>query len=735
MGLLNKTTKSLSGNMAFLTRAFQGWLGFLGVRELTRMSDEMQNLFNRLKLTTGSLEAAQGAMGTLLALAQRTNQSISGVGEIFNRLAVSLKGSGASVGELATLTESLINSFRLAGATTTETTNTIIQLSQAFASGELRGQELRSVMEQNATLAGLLRERFGQDIYKKAADGAIRVTDVLKILAANQTRINEEAKKLAPTFEQTLTKSMNTFSVAVGEINEKFGLSSIFANVMEVAMQKLGLALAVAGSAAVVFAVVRLPALIKAINALRIATLALVTTNPLLAALTAISVVTVLVISNFDSLVEKVKWVGGWFLDLAANIRESMLTLNKFTAHPLSKSGMAKELQTIADMRKKAFELQNPKKEAPKVEEDPAKKAEREMDSLIKKIEGMQKASGKLAKIKDILGAINKEFQDGKIDINEYNKRLISFELYKVNREFREGKTDIFKYHEQLRDLKIQDLNRELKATVITYDQFNAAVASEKLTVLNEKFSAGKINLKEYNEELLKLEDKVRIGSAFQLGVASYIESVGTLSQGIAKGIEQAFGHLEDSFMEFVKTGNINWKNFAQAVLDDLTKIIIRAAVIKPLGDALLNGLSLGGGSGGGSGGGGSLMTMPQFAKGGAFDGGKVIPFAKGGLVDSPTTFSYGGGKRGLMGEAGTEAILPLARSGNGDLGVQASVTPVTVNIINQSGAQVEQRETTGPSGERTLDILITSKVREALVTGKFDGAMRTSYGVTRKGS
>ena len=48
---------------------------------------------------------------------------------------------------------------------------------------------------------------------------------------------------------------------------------------------------------------------------------------------------------------------------------------------------------------------------------------------------------------------------------------------------------------------------------------------------------------------------------------------------------------------------------------------------------------------------------------------GSVMPFANGGVVASPTYFPAGG-SLGLMGEAGPEAILPLARGADGRLGV-----------------------------------------------------------------
>ncbi len=58
------------------------------------------------------------------------------------------------------------------------------------------------------------------------------------------------------------------------------------------------------------------------------------------------------------------------------------------------------------------------------------------------------------------------------------------------------------------------------------------------------------------------------------------------------------------------------------------------------------------------------------FADGAAFSQGKVTPFARGGVVSSPTHFPMRGGL-GLMGEAGPEAILPLARGQDGSLGVK----------------------------------------------------------------
>jgi lambda family phage tail tape measure protein len=76
------------------------------------------------------------------------------------------------------------------------------------------------------------------------------------------------------------------------------------------------------------------------------------------------------------------------------------------------------------------------------------------------------------------------------------------------------------------------------------------------------------------------------------------------------------------------------------------------------------------------------------YANGGAFEGG-VQKFATGGVVDRTTAFGMSGGRFGIMGEAGPEAILPLHRGPDGKLGVRMaanddshsrSIGPAVVN-------------------------------------------------------
>lgn len=124
---------------------------------------------------------------------------------------------------------------------------------------------------------------------------------------------------------------------------------------------------------------------------------------------------------------------------------------------------------------------------------------------------------------------------------------------------------------------------------------------------------------------------------------------------------------------------------------------------------------------------------MPgTFGSGGFVDLTKSIkPYAKGGIVNTPTTFPMRGGKTGLTGEAGPEAILPLTRGANGALGVQASgggAASVVVNVMTPPGMRAETSQRSGQGGVTIQDIVI-KEVNKATAEGRFDRVNRQRYG------
>ncbi|MFN3659561.1 MAG: phage tail tape measure protein [Pseudolabrys sp.] len=74
----------------------------------------------------------------------------------------------------------------------------------------------------------------------------------------------------------------------------------------------------------------------------------------------------------------------------------------------------------------------------------------------------------------------------------------------------------------------------------------------------------------------------------------------------------------------------------------------------------------------------------------------QVIPFASGGVIGAPGYFPLAAGGLGLAGEAGPEAIMPLARGTDGRLGVAMSggaAASVTVHIATPDAASFRRSE------------------------------------------
>ncbi len=169
----------------------------------------------------------------------------------------------------------------------------------------------------------------------------------------------------------------------------------------------------------------------------------------------------------------------------------------------------------------------------------------------------------------------------------------------------------------------------------------------------------------------------------------NYLDSAKDIAGQTKSLFGNAFSSMEDSIVNFAMTGKASFSDFAKSILADMARIATRQAASGVLGSLVGLGVSAAGAYFGGaaptSAGSTAAGYSPEAlagwsgvtqAKGGAWASG-VQMFADGGaftnsVVSKPTAFGMAGGKTGVMGEAGAEAIMPLTRTSSGKLGVMA---------------------------------------------------------------
>lgn len=207
----------------------------------------------------------------------------------------------------------------------------------------------------------------------------------------------------------------------------------------------------------------------------------------------------------------------------------------------------------------------------------------------------------------------------------------------------------------------------KINALLAQTDSAQLAEAQRTLVLLNDELSkvdAGSARFVQLQEAILAAQDRLT-------ELAGTFPELKKQTDDIGKDIGLTFSSaFEDAVVEGKKFSDI-----LKGIGDDLLRLLVRKSITEPIVGAI-----------GGFNWGSLLAGFFGSAKGNAFGASGVIPFATGGIVNSPTLFGFAGGRTGLMGEAGPEGILPLKRARDGNLGVIASgmggvVINQTINV------------------------------------------------------
>lgn len=187
-----------------------------------------------------------------------------------------------------------------------------------------------------------------------------------------------------------------------------------------------------------------------------------------------------------------------------------------------------------------------------------------------------------------------------------------------------------------------------------------------------------------------------------------------------------AFKNMGDAIVQWAETGKWAGKELFASLTKDLLRYELQLQMLQLYGTFRTPLLSLVGqipgtiaapaaaAASGSQLAGAAVMGLPAIAKGAAYDRG-IETFGRGGMftnsiVTDPTLFKFARGT-GLMGEAGPEAIMPLKRDNQGNLGVSGGGANVEVVINNTTGQPATARQSTDSRGNRKIEVVVGDMV------------------------
>ncbi|MCC8223438.1 phage tail tape measure protein, partial [Escherichia coli] len=210
-----------------------------------------------------------------------------------------------------------------------------------------------------------------------------------------------------------------------------------------------------------------------------------------------------------------------------------------------------------------------------------------------------------------------------------------------------------------------------------------------------------------------------------QEGFSNWVDNASDYASQAAQLATEGISGMVNNITEMLNGNKVEWRSWASSVLQEISKVLMNAAIVNGIKTAA-NSMSGAGGFLGSIGDwlGGAVAN----AKGGVYTSANLSAYSNS-IVDTLTYFAFAKGA-GLMGEAGPEAIMPLTRAADGSLGVRAVgsmngsaglvYSPVYHIAIQNDGANGQ----IGPEAAGSLVQLIDQRVQAVMLSMRRDGGM-----------
>ena len=700
----NKESSSLTGTVKSLVGAYVGLQTVTGsVRYIRRQTDSYTELNNRIRLVTDSERELARTRASLLDISQETRTQINANTILYSKLSLASENTGHSQQQLLEVTKLLNKQVAIGGSNASEAAAGLIQFAQGVAAGRLQGDELRSVLENlQGVSVGLIEgfaelKRRGQidfdvtraNIRQLASEGVLSSKLLLDATLASAEATNEKFKQVEVSLSGSFTKLTTAVGLYIGEVSNAAGITEVL------------------GGAAEYLASVTTRSIEKQEQKVRVNRLLKGEYIELDRALNGYNKRQLESLRG-DLIAER----NDYYTVVLLKRKKALEALQKQQKqHDDGERYTGKNSYTLP--RSQVYEKQGGYKVVAAPDPDALAEAQKQYAEALVQQRAYSTEVGRVNKA--LAAQIKKTKTTGAAEVAKLTEaeqngllRSLQTATERVNAEYKIREEQVKASGKFLvaNGYTVADALKRLEAKrVADINEITARGEAEKTRIQNEE-DQKRLNDREkayrdllaqkqgfHNEEILSEVEShraliraeyARIPATAEVLVKikelEYQSGLDRVQTGIEIARLSLSAHAGYSKSAFEATKVLA---LAQATIDGVkaTQAAL-SATGNPYIDIPLSVL-VGG------------LAAANIAKIAAQEYRPVTAYAQGGIVDSPTFFNYGGGKRGVAGEAGPEAILPMRRGRTGNMGVElvggmggsiSNNISINVNVESQAG-------------------------------------------------
>lgn len=207
-----------------------------------KSADTIKNIDARLRIVTSSTKEFSFAQSELFRISQETFASLDSTARLYTRMQQSLGDLSVTQSELLRVTAATNQAFAVSGANAAEANAAIIQLTQGLASGQLRGEEFRSIAEQATRILQILQDELGKtrgELIKMAHAGELTSDLVIEAMLNQSHILQSEFDKLPLTIDRAFTTANNNILSMIGDFDRATNATGILAEAIVLLSESL----------------------------------------------------------------------------------------------------------------------------------------------------------------------------------------------------------------------------------------------------------------------------------------------------------------------------------------------------------------------------------------------------------------------------------------------------------------------------------------------------------------